>query len=214
MSTTVERSRVGKRLEHTRLSDEQLVLEYQRSGDRDVFTELVRRYEGELYSYLRRYLGDAEMAEDVFQATFLQLHTKCNLFRPGRRLRPWLYAIATNQAIDARRRNRRHQMASLDRIVSSRHDDVARLLDLMSATERGPAEQADVEEGRDWIRRALLELPEPLRAVVTLVYYQGMKYREVASALKIPVGTVKSRMHTAVLKLNEAWQRAYGEERP
>ena len=94
-----------------------LLVEYRQHGDRPAFDELVRRYEKELYGYPRHYLGDAEMAEDVFQQTFLQVHLKCDQFEPQRKLRPWLYAVATNQAIDFRRRNVRHRMASLDRRV-------------------------------------------------------------------------------------------------
>src|SRR5436305_14497208 len=97
------------------LSDEELLLGYRESGDANLFSELVRRYERELYSYLRRYLGDASMAEDAFQATFLQVHLKCDQFEEGRKFRPWLYTIATNQAIDAQRRNKRHRSVSLDR---------------------------------------------------------------------------------------------------
>ncbi len=96
------------------VTDEQLLLRYRQTGDRELFAQLVYRYERELYSYLRRYLGEAEMAEDAFQAAFLQVHLKCDQFQIGRRFRPWLYTIATNQAIDARRRNRRHRMLSLD----------------------------------------------------------------------------------------------------
>src|SRR6187399_215843 len=96
-------------------SDEELLLGYRESSEASLFQELVRRYERELYSYLRRYLGDAEMAEDAFQAAFLQVHLKCQQYEPGRAVRPWLYTIATNQAIDAQRRNRRHRMVSLDR---------------------------------------------------------------------------------------------------
>ena len=54
--------------------------------------------------------GDAEMADDAFQATFLQVHLKCDYFEPGRKVRPWLYTVATNQAIDAKRRNRRSRV--------------------------------------------------------------------------------------------------------
>src|SRR5271168_1722475 len=96
-------------------TDEQLLAEYRQQGDRQAFAQLVHRYERELFSYLRRYLGDAEMAEDAFQATFLQVHRKCDQFEEGRRFRPWLYTIATNQAIDAQRRNKRHRNLSLDR---------------------------------------------------------------------------------------------------
>lgn len=187
-------------------TDEDLLLEYRETGFRDLFEELVHRYERELYAYLRRYLGDAEMAEDVFQATFLQVHLKCKSFEHGRRLRPWLYAIATNQAIDAQRRNRRHRMVSLDRMTGSEHEDVVKLLDLMASSERGPEDQIDLLEDRDWVRSAVATLPEHLRVVVTLVYDQGLKYREAADVLSIPNGTIKSRMHAALLKLNEAWR--------
>ena len=187
-------------------SDEDLLLAYRKTGHRDLFEELVSRYERELFSYLRRYVGDAEMAADVFQATFLQLHLKCSQFQVGRRLRPWLYTIATNQAIDAQRRNRRHRMVSLDNVSGSSDDDVVKLLDLMASHELGPDEQIGLQEDRNWVRQAVLGLPEHLRGVVTLVYYQGLKYREAAEALLIPVGTVKSRMHTAMLKLNEVFR--------
>src|SRR5262249_776564 len=100
--------------DRTGLSDEELLLAYRDRADRTAFTDLVNRYERELYSYLRRYLGDASMAEDAFQATFLQVHLKCDQFEAGRRFRPWLYTIATNQAIDAQRRNKRHRNISLD----------------------------------------------------------------------------------------------------
>ncbi len=210
MSTVIENAAQLNGLPSVAAStDEDLLLGYRDTGRRDLFEELVLRYERELFSYLRRYLGDAEMAADVFQATFLQLHLKCRQFQVGRRLRPWLYAIATNQAIDAQRRNRRHRMVSLDRLTGSDDDDVAKLLDLMASNELGPDEIFDLQEKRDWVRKAVLELPEHLRPVVTLVYYQGLKYREAADALSIPVGTVKSRMHTALLKLNEVWKDAH-----
>lgn len=187
-------------------TDEDLLLTYRETRSRDLFEELVRRYERELFSYLRRYVGDAEMAADVFQATFLQLHSKCNQFQEGRKLRPWLYTIATNQAIDAQRRNRRHRMVSLDSVSGSGDDDVVKLLDLMASNELGPEEVYGLKEDRNWVRQAVLDLPEHLRGVITLVYYQGLKYREAADVLDIPVGTVKSRMHTALLKLNEVFQ--------
>ena len=90
-------------------SDEELLLAYRSKADRGAFEELVRRYEKELYGYLRHYLNDAEMAEDVFQQTFLQVHLKCDQFEEGRKVRPWLYTVATNQAIDCQRRNKRHR---------------------------------------------------------------------------------------------------------
>jgi RNA polymerase sigma-70 factor (ECF subfamily) len=188
------------------LSDEQLLLDYRTSGDRSVFATLVRRYQRELYSYLRRYLGDAEMAEDAFQATFLQVHLKCEQFEEGRRFRPWLYAIATNQAIDAQRRNKRHCMVSLDRVGNSADgDEVGKLVDLLVSNDGDPFDHVTQYERGEWVRQALGELSEQMQSVVQLVYYQGMKYREAAEVLSIPVGTVKSRLHSAIAKLNEFW---------
>ena len=83
-------------------SDEEL-LERFRHEQPEAFGLLVRRYERELYGYLLRYLGDASLAEDVFQNTFLQLYVKSGQYEPGRPVRPWLYTIATHQAIDALR---------------------------------------------------------------------------------------------------------------
>ena len=186
-------------------SDEELLLGYRESSEASLFQELVRRYERELYSYLRRYLGDAEMAEDAFQAAFLQVHLKRDQYEPGRAFRPWLYTIATNQAIDAQRRSRRHRMVSLDRSSPKDGEDVGKLLDLLTSKEPTAPAQLNTAERAAWLHAAVDQLPTGLRDVVHLVYFQELKYREAAEALDIPVGTVKSRMHAAVAKLQEIW---------
>lgn len=192
----------------SKLSDEELLLEYQKDETKAAFEELVGRYERELFSYLRRYLGDAAMAEDAFQTTFLQMHLKRDQFEPGRKVRPWLYTIATNQAIDAQRRNKRHRMVSLDRRGGSEaSDELGSLIELLESREAAAESNMEAGERRDWIREAVAQLPEQLRSALNLVYYQGMKYREAADVLGIPVGTVKSRLHAAILKLNEAWKQ-------
>ena len=187
------------------VTDEQLLLDYRRTGDRELYAQLVYRYERELFSYLRRYLGSAEMAEDVFQAAFLQVHLKCDLFEEGRRFRPWLYTIATNAAIDARRRNKRHRMVSLDTPREQDNEDVGRLVNLLESGDLGPSDYAVSAERSRLVRKTLDELPESMTAVIHLVYYQGMKYREAAEVLEIPVGTVKSRLHSAIAKLTDVW---------
>lgn len=184
-------------------SDEELLRCYQRTGDRSAFAELVGRYEKELYSYLRRYLSDAALAEDAFQATFLQVHLKCDQFEEGRKLRPWLYTIATNQAIDAQRRNKRHRAVSIDRTDRSDQQDWS-LGETLAAAEPSPETNVESLEKSEAVRLAVAGLPEAHRQVVMLVYYQGLKYREAADALGVPVGTVKSRLHAAILRLNAA----------
>ncbi len=186
-------------------SDEALLALF-RQGRRDAFAVLVRRYEGELYGYLRRYLGDGELAEDVFQNTFVQVFTKIGQYEAGRPVRPWLYTIATHQAIDALRRQGRHQAVRLDQEREELAGaDVATLLGLLESRGPGPLEQMQSEERRQLVRASVDRLPEFLRQVVVLAYYQGMKYKDVADVLGIPVGTVKSRLHAALVRLHEAW---------
>jgi RNA polymerase sigma-70 factor (ECF subfamily) len=177
-----------------------------RRGQREAFGVLVGRYERELYGYLRRYLGDANLADDVFQNTFLQLYTKIATYEPGRPVRPWLYTIATHQAIDALRRNGRHQALSLDQQRDEAEGgEPNNLTAALESPTAGPLDLAQGEERRQQVRATVDRLPEFLRQVVVLAYYQGLKYREVADILGIPVGTVKSRLHAALLKLQEAW---------
>ena len=115
------------------MTDEELLLEYRLTGNQDLFAELVHRYERELFNYLRRYLGDPLAAEDAFQTTFLQVPAKCDQFEEGRKVRPWLYRIATNQAIDAIRRNSRHRVLSLDQPGDHQSDEVGALIEILRA---------------------------------------------------------------------------------
>jgi RNA polymerase sigma-70 factor, ECF subfamily len=186
-------------------SDEELLSRFGR-GQREVFGALVRRYQRELYGYLRRYLGDPNLADDVFQATFLQVFVKSGQYEAGRPVRPWLYTIATNQAIDALRRAGRHPAVSLDQTTSENGDgEVRSLLEMIESRETGPLDQTQADELRVLVRAGVEQLPDFLKQVVILAYFQGLKYREIAEILGVPVGTVKSRLHTALLKLHESW---------
>lgn len=189
----------------TSCSDEELLERFRRKQT-EAFGVLVRRYERELYGYLRRYLGDASLAEDVFQNTFLQLYVKSGQYEPGRPVRPWLYTIATHQAIDALRRNNRHQAVSLDETRTEAGDgELVGLMELLEGRGPAPVEAATAEERREQVRAGVERLPDFLKQVLILAYYQGLKYREIADILDIPVGTVKSRLHAALVKLQEAW---------
>lgn len=190
-------------------SDEELLALF-RQGTTEAFGELVRRYEGELYGYLRRYVCDSDLAEDVFQNTFLQLYTKLQQFEAGRPVRPWLYAIATNQAIDALRRQNRHPTVRLyQENDEATNSDSVPLLSLLESRNPGPLEQLQLAERKQFIRSSVERLPDFLRQVVILAYYQGLKYKEIAEILDIPVGTVKSRLHTALSKLQDAWSTEF-----
>jgi len=186
------------------VSDEDLLGRYRESANPADFHELVRRYERELYRYLARYLGNPALAEDVFQNTFLQVHLKRALYEDGRPVRPWLYSIATHQAVDALRKAGRHPTVSLDRRATSSGDgEAGSLIDLLVGDGTAPLARMEDQERRDWVTRSVERLPDALRQTLMLAYHQDLKYREIAEILKIPVGTVKSRLHAALAKLQE-----------
>jgi RNA polymerase sigma-70 factor (ECF subfamily) len=118
-----------------------------------VFGTLVRRYQRELYGYLRRYLGDPHLADDVFQTTFVQVFSKAAQYEPGRPVRPWLYAIATNQAIDAMRRAGRHPAVSLEQTETEAEGERRGLIDLLEARATRSTTSTRPRRGR-WSGRA------------------------------------------------------------
>jgi RNA polymerase sigma-70 factor, ECF subfamily len=193
------------------LTDEELLSRYRDLGRPEDFNALVRRYEREIYRYLARYLGNATLADDVFQNTFLQVHLKRGLYEGGRPVRPWLYAIATHQAVDALRKVGRHPTLSLDQAVDSGDADPGALVDLLVSDVPGPAAHLQGEERREWVQASIAKLPDALRQTLIMAYYQDLKYREIAEILKIPVGTVKSRLHAALAKLQAMAQASQKE---
>jgi len=187
----------------TQLSDEILLSRYREAGRTEDFEALIHRYENELYRYLARYLGDRALAEDVFQNTFLQIHLKRGLYEEGRPVRPWIYSIATHQAVDALRKVGRHPTLSLDQRINSGEIDAGKLVDLLTDEEEGPLAALQGRERSEWVRESVARLPETLRQTLIMAYHQDLKYREIAEILKIPVGTVKSRLHAALAKLQQ-----------
>src|SRR4051794_31003075 len=185
------------------ISDETLLSRYRDSGRTEDFDTLIQRYQNELYRYLTRYLGDRALAEDIFQNTFLQVHLKRGMYEEGRPVRPWLYSIATHQAVDALRKVGRHPTLSLDQRVGSGEADAGNLVDLLVGDEEGPLAELQGQERRDWVRESVARLPDTLRQTLLMAYHQDLKYREIAEILKIPVGTVKSRLHAALAKLQD-----------
>lgn len=207
-----EAVRTGHAAFLSRPSDEELLLRYREIGDQDAFDELVHRYEGKLYGYLVHFLGRTDLAEDVFQATFLRLHEKVQAYQEGRPVKPWIYNMATHLAIDALRKAGRRRTISLDAHQPATDDETGGLIELLQDAAPGPLAQLEEQERSAWTRQAIADLPPTLRAVVLLVF-QGLKYRDAAKILGIPEGTVKSRLHTALLRLSAAWKRTHrGEE--
>lgn len=185
------------------LTDEELWDAFRTRGDQGAIDELIRRYERPLYRYLVRYTGDTDRAEELFQSAFQRVIERRDQFTPGRKFRPWLYSIAMHLAIDAHRHSSREQTITSP---EAEQDDAHQgtLLDLLTDHEEGPLEHAEADERRRIIRKAVDALPGDLRRIVFLTYYQGQTLQEVADTLQLPLGTVKSRLHQALIKLSLA----------
>lgn len=190
------------------MDDTTLLLAHQ-SGAEHALRVLIQRYRNEVYGYLFRYMGNAALAEDAFQETFVQIHLAGHTFDPTRPFRPWLFTIATNKARDLHRRTKKHRMPSLDAPMGEDGDaTVATLIPDGSEAVESQVQKAEVAQR---VRSVVDALPELHREILLLGYFQRMSYQQVAEVLNIPLGTVKSRLHAAVARFSEAWMRKNGE---
>ena len=170
-------------------------------GDRKAFAELVRRYGDSLLGYLTRMTGNREQAEDLFQETFRRVHEKADTFR-GSRIKSWLFAIATNMAIDGMRKNKRLNVVSLNQKVDC-NDEESQEFSTVAVADNSyePSQKAIVAEQKEQVRQAIEMLPARQRATLVLAYYQQLSYPEVAQILGCSVGTVKTQMYRALKSL-------------
>jgi RNA polymerase sigma-70 factor (ECF subfamily) len=190
-------------------SDEQL-LEDHLKGDAKAFPELVERYQNELLHFLIRFLGSRAAAEDVFQDAFLQVHLAAESFDTTRRFKPWLYTIAANKGRDYHRRQKRRATASLSAPVSGT-DNQTEFIDLIASEEATPDEPISTREQAARVKKVVDEMPSHYREILLLSYFQKMSYGQIADSLEIPLGTVKSRLHSAVASFSESWKLDAGE---
>ena len=180
-------------------------------GDSSAFQDLMGRYKNDLLHFLIRFVGSTAAAEDVFQETFLQIHISAETFDPSRRFKPWLFTIAANKGRDWHRKHSKRTVLSLSQEIGG-DGEGTRFIDLMEADQELPDAKLLDSEQKDSIRKAVDELPSHLREILLLSYFQQMSYVQIADSLQIPLGTVKSRLHSAVAAFSQAWQTTTSEE--
>ena len=184
------------------LTDEQLLQEHRR-GRSERFELLVRRYSQELFRFAYRLLGSPAAAEDIVQETFLQVHLSMERFDVSRRFRPWVFTIAANKARDYLRSKKRRPEVPLDAVADGSSDGGPSFSDLLGGRSVGPAVALEREERSSRVRQLVEQLPLHLKEVLVLGYYHGFAYKEMASVLDVPIGTIKSRLHSAVAKMGD-----------
>jgi RNA polymerase sigma-70 factor (ECF subfamily) len=190
-----------------KLSDAQLLEEYSQ-GQEQAFRELVSRYKNSLYAFLKRFLNRRDMIEDVFQETFLQLYTSRDSFNPERPLRPWLFTIAANKAKDALRKQQRSSAVPIGTISDGEQASFDDVLNSLSSDETRPYESLERGEVAERVREVVGNMPESAREILILAYFSKFSYKQMAQILSIPIGTVKSRLHTAVNRFAKDYKAA------
>jgi RNA polymerase sigma-70 factor (ECF subfamily) len=169
------------KVEHQMTTDEQLMLEFQR-GSHEAFTELFQRYRERVFAFFRRRVNDLASAEELAQETFLGVLRGVTRYEPRALFRTYLYGIALNLLAAHRRRG------------ASRADCAAEI------TPPGTGGNLEVAL---WVKQALGRLEEDAREVLMLREYEQLSYAEIASMLRVPINTVRSRLFRARLALKE-----------
>ena len=190
-----------------KVTDSQLLQRY-KEGDEDAFREIVTRYKNPLYAFLRRFLNRQDLVEDVFQETFLQLYSSKDKFDISRPLHPWLFTIAANKAKDALRKMQRESAMGMGAIADAGGVSVDDVVNLLTSYQTTPLDEASGSETAQRVREIIAKMPENLRGILILAYFEQFSYKQMAEILSIPIGTVKSRLHTAVVHFMKKWKEA------
>jgi RNA polymerase sigma-70 factor (ECF subfamily) len=188
-----------------RPTSEDQFLERLRRGEAAAYEQLVAEHSSEVYALLFRLTSDAEEARDLTQETFLRAYQNIDRFRGDASLKTWIYRIAINQARNRWRwwrRRKRDVTVSLDATDEQREQPLASTLP--SNDDLNPEQETLARERENQLRDALLGLRRSYREAVILRDVEGFSYEEIASTLRISIGTVKSRISRGRMELRHA----------
>lgn len=189
---------MGKEMskDNHKYTDEELIARFQ-NGDEYAFDEIVHRYKDRLLNFIFRFLGQMDEAEDIVQDTFLKVYKNKNAYENIARFSTWIYTIAGNLAKTELRKRKRRRMFS----ISGKGID-EKEYELRSG-DRTPEEETDSVFNEKIIQGAIEKLHEKFRTVIILRDIQELSYDEISNIIGVPLGTVKSRVNRARLKLQE-----------
>lgn len=177
-------------------SDEDLILQFQ-NGNVYAFEQIVTRYKDQLVNFAYRFLGDLEDAEDIVQETFLRVFRKKNAYKNVAKFSTWIYTITGNLAKTELRKRKRRKLLSISTLGFEDKDFE------LPDTKKGPEENVDDLLKDTVIQKAINRLPEKFKEVIIFRDLQELSYEEISTIVKIPLGTVKSRVNRGRLKLQE-----------
>lgn len=191
--------------ELTGLTDEALILEFQKNNSEAAFEILMRRYKNPLMNYVFRFLGDYETCIDIVQETFIKVFRYKDSYSSAAKFSTWIYTIAGNLARTEYRRRRRRSILSIDSSVEDNEPFEIPDENFM------PDTAADEDIKDEIIQDALLKISETYREAVILRDIQGLSYEEIANIMNLNVGTVKSRINRGRAQLKKLLRSIYKE---
>ena len=177
-------------------TDEELIARFQK-GDSYAFDQLVKRYKEPLLNFIFRFIGEISEAEDIVQETFYRVYKNKHYYKEVAKFSTWIYTIAGNLAKTELRRRRRRKLFSIHKETSAEKE--IELPDKRS----DPEKEVNTVLTEKVIQKAINNLPPKFRQVIILRDVQGFSYEEISSIIKVPLGTVKSRVNRARLRLQE-----------
>lgn len=190
-------------------SDSELMERF-RDGDEEAFRTLAQRFQRPLVNFFYRLTWDRFTAEDYAQEVFARIVRARARYRPRAKFRTWLFRIAKNYWIDRYREGKNApRMSSLDQPIGQDQGKPLTLEDTVEGPSPRPDDEVRRKEIGEAVKEAVKRLSEEQRLVFVLSENQGLKYAEIAEVLEIPVGTVKSRMHSAMHRLRELLRDVY-----
>jgi RNA polymerase sigma-70 factor (ECF subfamily) len=180
--------------------DDQMLISRAQGGDKSSFNALIRKHEARAYQYAFRLTRNPEEASDIVADGFVRVYNAIHNFKGNSAFTTWLYRILTNCYLDVRKKEKNRVTTSLDAILQTPEGEVERQIE-----DPGTSPYEDVERN---VRETSIEdavglLPEYQRAMIVMYHSESMTYEEIAAALDLPVGTVKSRLNRARISLRE-----------
>ena len=183
-------------MEKNNLTDEQLMKMFQ-EGDEHAYNQLVIKYKDRILNYIINFVGDYASAQDLAQDTFLKVYIKKKSYKEIAKFSTWLYTIAGNLAKTELRKIKRRKTYSVSAL--SRDDKEF----VLKVPEKDSIDETDQYGQSDFMQSALLELEDDFRNIIILREIQGTSYEVISKILKLPLGTVKSRINRGKLKLRD-----------
>ena len=180
------------------------------TGDAAAWEEIVQRYNRRIYNICYRFAGSADDAQDLTQEVFIKMYRTLKTYDVERgAFMTWVTTITRNLLVDHFRKTKQDRLTDSIDVPASEHEDAAPLSDRLADGGISPDARVQSRETSETVHRALQKLSPELREAVILRDLQDMDYREIATVLKVPEGTVKSRINRGRAELARLLQRTY-----